>query len=320
VLHGNPNRLNPRFLSGSHQKVNDREEKGKTSDVSRYAEEATRYFQSLLSSVIKLPPEKIAPREPLESYGIDSVMIMRLTSQLEKQFGPLSGTLFFEYRTIKELTDYFLESFPQRMVELLGLSQPPAESTQSRSAVQPTPVESLAPYRFRSPSAAISPPSEVSFPRSESVAVIGLAGRYPQAEDLETFWENLKNGKDCITEIPAERWPYASYFHPEKNKPGKTYTKWGGFLADIDRFDPLFFTISPKEAELMDPQERIFLECAFSTLEIAGYTREELGKPRRSRMSESMRRVGVFVGVMYEEYQLYGTETTHIGNPVAIAF
>ena len=107
-----------------------------------------------------------------------------------------------------------------------------------------------------------------------------MSGRYPQAENLEAFWENLKAGRDCITEIPPDRWDHALYFDPDRNKAGKTYSKWGGFIEGVDEFDPLFFNISPREAERMDPQERLFLECVYATLEDAGYTRDSWGKPR----------------------------------------
>lgn len=142
---------------------------------------------------------------------------------------------------------------------------------------------------------------------AEPIAVIGMSGRYPMAHDLDRFWENLKSGKDCITEIPSERWNYAEWFESDKNKDGTIYTKWGGFIDDIDRFDPLFFHISPKEAELMDPQERLFLETVWHTLEDAGYTRRSL----------DTRKVGVYVGVMYGQYQLFGLEETFKGHPVA---
>ena len=94
----------------------------------------------------------------------------------------------------------------------------------------------------------------------DDIAIIGLAGRYPQAADLQQFWTHLSQGKDSITEIPLERWDHARYFDEDRSKLGKTYGKWGGFIDGVDLFDPLFFTISPREAELMDPQERLFLE------------------------------------------------------------
>src|SRR5205085_10499230 len=84
------------------------------------------------------------------------------------------------------------------------------------------------------------------------IAIVGLAGRYPQAKTLKDFWRNLQDGRDCITEIPAERWDHSLYFDSDPTKAGKSYSKWGGFLDDVDQFDPLFFNISPKEAALID--------------------------------------------------------------------
>ncbi|MFG2635901.1 SDR family NAD(P)-dependent oxidoreductase [Streptomyces sp. NPDC048362] len=128
---------------------------------------------------------------------------------------------------------------------------------------------------------------------SEPVAIIGVAGRYPQAPDLETFWANLAAGRDCVTEVPPDRWDHEALFDPEVGRPGRTYGRWGGFLAGMDRFDPLFFGISRREAERMDPQERLFLTIAWQTLEDAGYPPQALaGEP-----------VGVFAGVMWNHFQ-----------------
>ncbi|MFJ4269252.1 SDR family NAD(P)-dependent oxidoreductase [Streptomyces coelicoflavus] len=134
------------------------------------------------------------------------------------------------------------------------------------------------------------------------VAVIGVSGRYPQAADLEEFWENLRAGRDCIREVPADRWNDERYA-------GAGAGRWGGFLDDIDRFDPLFFQISLLEADYLDPQERLFLQCAHHTLEDAGYTAQRLSRDAK---------VGVFVGVMYQEYQLLGAQAQERGEPAAL--
>jgi polyketide synthase PksN len=147
------------------------------------------------------------------------------------------------------------------------------------------------------------------------IAIIGASGRYPQARNIWQYWENLREGRDCITEIPEGRWNHQGYFDPEKGKRGKTYTKWGGFLDGVDEFDPLFFNLSPRDAELIDPQERIFLQNVYETLEDAGYTRESLKQYRCFGLEGS---VGVFVGVMYEEYQFLGVQEQMLGRPRAI--
>lgn len=131
---------------------------------------------------------------------------------------------------------------------------------------------------------------------NDKIAIIGINGKFPQAENLSEFWENLKNGKDCIEEIPADRWDLLRYYDAADLQHSDSISKWGGFLKDVDKFDPLFFKISPKQAEWMDPQERLFLECAWHTIQNAGYSKSDLSKYN----------VGVFSGVMWGEYQFYG--------------
>ena len=125
------------------------------------------------------------------------------------------------------------------------------------------------------------------------IAVIGISGRYPQAETLDEFWENLCKGRNCITEVPKGRWDWNAFYHKDRGKVDSIYSKWGGFIEGIDLFDPLFFQIAPREAERMDPQERLFLETAYSSIEDAGYTPNGLSETRK---------IGVFVGVMNANY------------------
>ncbi|MCB0193852.1 MAG: SDR family NAD(P)-dependent oxidoreductase, partial [Anaerolineae bacterium] len=112
--------------------------------------------------------------------------------------------------------------------------------------------------------------------RPQDIAVIGMAGRFPGAQDVAEFWENLAHGRSAISEVPPERWSVTDYFDPDPEQPNKTYSKWGGFLADIDCFDPQFFKLSGREASSMDPQQRLFLEVCWSALEDAGYSRRQM--------------------------------------------
>lgn len=283
-------------------------------------ENAVHYFKKLLSSVIHLPVNRINAEAPLEKYGIDSVMVLQMTNDLERVFGPLSKTLFFEYQSIQEVTDFFLQSHREPLKLLLGIDDNPNEAEGSTIALQVVHQEPETPVRPRRERSRFlasgdgAPAMDHSNNRHQKpgmdIAIIGLSGRYPGADNVEHFWNNLKEGKDCIIEIPQERWDYQLYYDIDKNKSGKTNSRWGGFLQGVDQFDPLFFQISPREAEIMDPQERLFLQCVYGSLEDAGYTREALGKHGGQ--------VGVYVGVMYEEYQLYGAEQTLLGNPLSL--
>ncbi|MEU2032856.1 SDR family NAD(P)-dependent oxidoreductase [Nocardia amamiensis] len=141
------------------------------------------------------------------------------------------------------------------------------------------------------------------------IAIVGVSGRYPGADGLDEYWRVLVEGRDCITEIPLERWDHSRYFVPDRHNPFTSYTKWGGFLDDVDCFDPQFFAISPREAEVLDPQERLFLQTAWAALEDAGHTRADL-----ARGGLQPEEAGVFVGVMWGTYQMFGAEESRLGR------
>ena len=276
--------------------------------------ETEAYLKQILADEIKVPVSKIKSHSALEDYGIDSVLLVALTRQLEQDFGEISKTLFFEYQTIAELASYFVTTYKDELLKILKIAKTESSPSQNIDQLKTTSPGKNKNSRLTT-SRARRNRSRKQGERSrttqvdtyEPIAIVGLSGRYPQAIDLTEFWENLKQGKDCIREVPTERWNWRDSFDPDKNKKGSIYTKWGGFMDDVDCFDPLFFNISPKEAELMDPQERLFLETAWHTLEDAGYTRYSMGTDK----------VGVFVGVMYGHYQMLGVEEGLKGNQVA---
>ncbi|HWE60542.1 MAG TPA: type I polyketide synthase, partial [Chloroflexota bacterium] len=128
--------------------------------------------------------------------------------------------------------------------------------------------------------------------RTEPIAVIGMACRFPGADDPEAFWRLLRDGVDAIGPVPADRWDMAAYYHPDPDAAGKTYAQWGGYLAHVDRFDAAFFGIAPREAARMDPQQRLLLEIAWEALEDAGLPPARLaGSP-----------TGVFAGLVAGDY------------------
>ncbi|MCB1769168.1 MAG: 6-methylsalicylic acid synthase, partial [Candidatus Competibacteraceae bacterium] len=140
---------------------------------------------------------------------------------------------------------------------------------------------------------------------ASSIAIIGMAGRFPGAPDLDTFWQNLAQGVDAIREVPPERWDLTTCYDPDGRRPNSTYCRHGGFLENIDRFDPLFFNIAPQEAEVMDPQQRLFLEEAWKALEDAGYSDQALTNSR----------CAIYVGAGQGDYFMHSLG--HDGLPVA---
>lgn len=239
-------------------------------------------------------PADFEPDRPLREYGFDSVVTLELVSRLEKTYGNLPKTLFFEHQTLVEVATFLVESHADACRQLAGAAQ----ATPVASApVLPAP-EAVVPTREAAPVRAGTGVER------DAIAIIGLAGRYPQAETLEEFWDNLKLGRDCVVEIPADRWDIATMFQPGPPVRGKSYGKWGGFLPGVDRFDPLFFHISPKEAEKTDPNERLFLEIAAHAIEDSGYTADKLA-PRDGVRDNP---VGVYVGLMWGDYQMHGVD------------
>ncbi|OQW95902.1 MAG: hypothetical protein BWK79_00785 [Beggiatoa sp. IS2] len=102
-----------------------------------------------------------------------------------------------------------------------------------------------------------------------SIAIIGMSGRFPGAKNIDEFWQNLKNGVESIKFFSDQELIEAG-IHPTLLK-NKNYVKAKGMLDNVAEFDAAFFGFSPKEAALTDPQQRLFLECAWEALENAGY-------------------------------------------------
>ena len=276
-----------------------------------------KLLREAIAKETKIAAANIDARAPFEQYGIESVMIVAITRHLEKYYGELPKTLFFEYQTLEELKVYFEENHP-------SIAEEPAVAIQATSPSSPmayqvednngtiaghtmiTPVNTLEPVV----ASAINPdpmPAPSLSPKQQEVAIIGISGRFPMAENLDELWENLLAGKDCITEVPSERWDWRVFWNPNRGTEGTSYSRWGGFMDDIDKFDPLFFNMSKLEAEGIDPQERLFLQTVYHTLEDAGYTKSSL----------KTQQVGVWVGMMWSQYQLYGTQLANAGSSYA---
>jgi acyl transferase domain-containing protein len=140
--------------------------------------------------------------------------------------------------------------------------------------------------------------------RHEPIAIIGVACRMPGgANDPEALWALLRDGVDAIREVPADRWDADGFYDPTPGVPGKTYTRCGGFVDQVDLFDPAFFRVAPREAAAMDPQHRVLLEVAWEALERAGLDTSGLAGSR----------TGVYLGISTNDYAHLATQTHGTG-------
>ncbi|MBN9373331.1 MULTISPECIES: type I polyketide synthase [unclassified Hydrogenophaga] len=127
----------------------------------------------------------------------------------------------------------------------------------------------------------------------EPIAIVGIGCRFPGGADTpERFWTLVRDGVDAITEVPPQRWAIDDFYDADPDAPGKMNTRWGGFVGDVDGFDPHFFGVSPREARSMDPQQRLLLEVAWAALEHAGIPADRLEGSR----------TGVFIGMSAGDY------------------
>lgn len=254
------------------------ETKNKPRLVTREAIES--WLVAKVAEHLQMSPQGIDIEEPLTQYGLGSLAAVRISGELQEWLEcELSPTLLYDYPSIQTLAEYLAGTPVSKDV---------------------TPIK-------------VVPPSSKD---NQAIAIIGIGCRFPKANNPEVFWQLLRNGVDGISEVPTSRWDAHAFYEPSRSQRGKMNTRWGGFLEQVDQFDPQFFGISPREAESMDPQQRLLLEVSWEALENAGKAPEKLAGSN----------AGVFVGISNFDYsQLQINQTTQLdaytstGNAFSIA-
>ncbi|HHT7174753.1 TPA: amino acid adenylation domain-containing protein [Bacillus cereus] len=268
------------------------------------------YLEATFANILKIEVSILKNDVPFEKYGVDSLIIIELNKIFEEEFNDVPTTVLFECVTLKDLTQYFITN---HLEEIKNKFRVEAEVIEEIAATSEDDVvisneDEFINVENNNPDIKIeNSDMEIKLPyqSNDEIAIVGVAGRYPLADSVEEYWDNLVEGRNCITEIPKERWDLKGFYDATSNEHGKSYSKWGGFIKDIDKFDADFFGISEGLASEMDPQERIFLELTWHLLEDAGY-------PYHSLSSKGYR-TGVFCGVMYGTYGTMGTVLSEQG-------
>ncbi|MFI9644652.1 SDR family NAD(P)-dependent oxidoreductase, partial [Micromonospora sp. NPDC051925] len=251
---------------------------------------------------------------PLTDYGINSIMSVELAEELSRRWAvALPATLFLEYGDFAELAGALATRYGARP----PAPQPaPAAAASPPVAVVPSPADVASPVDVvsapmpqatsataQAPRSAPHPvsgtvpapaagPAPVTGPatrRAGDIAVVAVSGDLPGGRDLADLWPMLRRGADAFTEIPAERWNVDDHYQQRGPDMTGTYCRTGAFVAGIDRFDPKFFGIAVREAEEMDPQQKLLLEHAWSVVDDSGLA--------------GRRDIGVFVGATYTHHR-----------------
>ena len=227
-------------------------------------------LRALLAAQLGLPATDIADDAPFGTLGLDSLHIRGFADSVSKALEvDVPPTDLFRANTVAALARHLAPA-----VSAEPLRTPPAPVT-----VRATPAASLA----------VAVRTER---RAEPIAIIGMAGRFPGAPDLDAFWEALHTGRDLVTEVPPDRWDWRAQGRAGILSGETEVPRWGGFITDVDRFDAAFFGVSPREAAFLDPQARLLLETAWHALEDAAVPPSTLAGTA----------VGVFVGSQLNDY------------------
>jgi glutamate-1-semialdehyde-2,1-aminomutase len=210
----------------------------------------------------RLAPNQIDPSRPLQEYGLDSKDGVELAGELEQHFQMhVPATLIWDRPTIDAIALYLSER-GRLEHDHSGRALPRGEQEPAEQQAEP-------------------------------VAIIGMGCRFPGGvTDPASFFRLLDGGGDAISEVPRDRWDIDAWYDPDPGAAGKMSTRWGGFVEGIDRFDAAFFGLSPREADSLDPRQRILLEVSWEALERAGVATASL----------SGSNTGVFVGLSGNDF------------------
>ncbi|RXJ69413.1 hypothetical protein CS022_23850 [Veronia nyctiphanis] len=232
-----------------------------------------------VAQILKMDIALVTADTDIRDFGFDSINVVELTRVLNERYDVnITPPQLFEHATLASVAEFLLTEYPEQV------------SAYYHKAVKDKAVTNTL---VSQPVSATESTSIRSERRShEPVAITGLAGSFPGSENLDVFWQKLMAGEDLITEVPVERWDWNKNFGNAMEKTGQTQVKWGGFMPSVDLFDATFFGISAHEANLMDPQQRLFLQTAWHAIENAGYDPEQLKGSK----------TGVFVGIFTADY------------------
>ena len=234
-----------------------------------------------LADTLSIDKHSIETDIAFSDYGIDSILGASFVERINSALGiELNTAVIFEYASIDALSRHVVAEYGSQIESQLNASKAsgaPVATTVTTPIATPIATQVGGRRLLAGTKKATKAAFEYSGgqqPLAE-IAIIAMSGQFPKANDIEQFWQNLVTGVDGVDELPADYLDQARFYDSVK-QPGKTRCKWGGIVSERDCFDPLFFNISPKEAESMNPHQRLIMQESYKALELAGYNPRDL--------------------------------------------
>jgi acyl transferase domain-containing protein/thioesterase domain-containing protein/acyl carrier protein len=255
-------------------------DQGPGMDSGSLRESVAEDLKERIGELLKIKQERLDEKTNFADIGFDSIGLAEFSRVLSELYGiEVVPNVFFNYSTIEKLSEHLIE---RHRPVLKALYRPEGRD---ESPEKPEPVVTQRETEERRVEVGRRRGGETR--REEAIAIIGMSGRFPGADNVEELWELLSAGRKAIGEIPRERWDWREYYQWPGAGENRIAANKGGFIRGLDEFDPLFFEISPREAQWMDPRQRLMLEEAWRALEDGGYAGERIRGGN----------CGVFIGV-----------------------
>ena len=281
-------------------------------------------LKQIISKELRIAEDKIDIAESFADLGIDSIFLASIITKIDRWLGiKLDPSILLVHASVSKLADYLLETYQDELQSKLETQQKtPISNPISHPNTTSEPVVSVTSSQVTSKGVTLSPSTpatlritsasepnlvsvapaiadigsskksdETKKSQNFPIAVIGVACQFPGAKNKEEFWQNLVSGVDSIKEVPKSRWDSEQYYSPQL-APGKSISKWGGFIDDINPVNPTFLPGTQDESSAIDPLMRLIYQSSLESIQDAGYAKEQV----------SGQKIGVFVGARVAGY------------------
>lgn len=245
-------------------------------------------IKKIVCRVIRAAEEKIGLNDNFADFGFDSISLAKLSDEISEYFGiKITANIFFNFPNIAKLSKYLMEKYRDKVMKSYITTLPHKEMIPGGQRRIKAHVEVQGAKR-QPQSHFIKNAGGDTVTYRQPISIIGMSGRFPDSRNVEELWDILESGREVLREVVYERkeWNELAFDNERKGK------RKIGAIPGVSEFEPLFFEIAPRDAEKMDPRQRLLLQETWKALEDAGYGKELLESDR----------IGMFVGAEEGDY------------------